>query len=67
MKATGIAARADDPFAYSVGEVAIRFSISERTVRRLIASGTLPSVRAGRRRLVPHGAVRAWLSGEALV
>ena len=31
---------------------------------RLLASGVLPSVKVGGARLVPTGALRAWLDGE---
>jgi excisionase family DNA binding protein len=43
--------------AVSVEEAARRLGISPRGVARLMASGELPSLRVGRRRLVPSGAL----------
>jgi excisionase family DNA binding protein len=35
------------PVLISISEVAVRLSVSEKTVRRLIARGELPAVRIG--------------------
>ena len=43
----------------TVAVTAARLSISEDTVWRLIAKGDLPSVRIGRRVLVPVSAIEA--------
>jgi excisionase family DNA binding protein len=43
--------------AVSVEEAAKRLGISPRGVARLMTSGELPSLRVGRRRLVPLGAL----------
>ena len=43
--------------AVNVEEAARRLGISPRGVARLLASGELPSLRVGRRRLVPLGAL----------
>jgi excisionase family DNA binding protein len=42
-------------------EVAARLSLSPRTIARLIASGDLPSVNIGRRRLVRASALADFL------
>jgi excisionase family DNA binding protein len=51
------------------GLVGIKFlvgylALSLRTVHRLIASGALPSIKIGNRRLVRRSALEAWLSGR---
>lgn len=43
------------------GEVAERLGIGERTVWGQIGSGVLPSVKVGRRRMVPRAEFEAWL------
>jgi excisionase family DNA binding protein len=49
--------------AVSGKEAARRLGISPRAVARLLASGELPSLRVGRRRLVPLGALERFLAG----
>jgi excisionase family DNA binding protein len=48
---------AEDPLLMSTRDAASRLGVSQRTVERAIAGGRLASVRVGRRRLVPAGAV----------
>lgn len=43
----------DDRWAVSIPEVGRRLDVSRATAYRLVASGELPSVRLGRRRVVP--------------
>jgi len=47
--------------AYSVPEAAALMSLSERTVRALVASGTLPCCRVGRRVLITRAAIEEFL------
>lgn len=49
----------DEPDAelLSVGETATSLNVSERTVRSFVSDGTIPSVKIGRRRLIPREAV----------
>lgn len=53
------------PPLMTAAEVAALLQVSLRTVRRLIADGTLPSVRIGRAVRVPQEALDAFLSGQA--
>ncbi|MFF8763383.1 helix-turn-helix domain-containing protein [Nocardiopsis dassonvillei] len=48
--------------AYSVQETAHVLSLGTTTVKKLIATGQLPSVRVGRRRLVPHSALETYIN-----
>lgn len=43
----------DDRWAVSIPEMGRRLDVSRATAYRLVASGELPSVRLGRRRVVP--------------
>jgi excisionase family DNA binding protein len=45
--------------------LAAHLAISIRGVHRLIASGELPSLKLGRRRVVSRDAVNEWLSDRA--
>lgn len=45
----------------SVGEFAETISVSERNAKKLIAAGTVLSVKIGDRRLIPAAAVRAYV------
>ena len=51
------ASEADDRWALSIPEVGRRLDVSRATAYRLVASGELPSVRLGRRRVVPVAAI----------
>jgi len=51
-----------EPVAYSVSEVAQVLRIGTTLCRELIKSGELPSVRIGRRLLVPRCAIEEYLS-----
>ncbi len=51
--ATGEARR----LLYTVPDAAWQLSVSERTMRRLVADGDVEAVRLGRRLLVPHDAL----------
>lgn len=48
---------------FSVREVAAMLGVSTRTVRDLMRSGDLPSVRIGGRNRVPRGALERLASG----
>lgn len=47
----------------TVGDAAARLAVSVRAVKYLIADGTLPSVKIGRRRVVLLAGLRAYLAG----
>ena len=53
------------PPVYLLGipEVAARLAVDEKTVKRMIAAGTLFSVKLGRRRLVPSDTVDDLIAG----
>src|SRR5690625_1763356 len=51
----------DDKVAYSVQEAAQALSLGTSTVKKLIASDELASVRVGRRRLIPRSALTDYL------
>lgn len=53
-----------DPQAVNGASAARLLGVSERTVRRMRADGRLPSVRVGRRVLVPLAGVRRLLDGQ---
>lgn len=46
----------------SVDETAAALKVSPRTVRSFLARGELPSMRIGRRRLIPWRALQKWVS-----
>ena len=46
-----------------VREAAARLGVSERTIRELVATGELRSLRVGRRRLVPVDAIADYVRG----
>jgi excisionase family DNA binding protein len=59
-----LANRATEPAKLlGVREAAARLGVSERTIRALIASGELRSLRVGRRRLVPVDAIADYVRG----
>ncbi len=51
------------PRMLRVADVAARLSLSEQTVRRMAASGELPSRRVGRLYRIPVAAVEQWEQG----
>lgn len=56
----------DEPDYLTVTEVADRFRVDNRTIRRLIDRGDLPAVRVGDRSLrVPTAAVDAFAGSKA--
>jgi excisionase family DNA binding protein len=56
-----LTAEPDAPDLLTVEEATARLRLSERTVRSLISSGELPSVKIKRRRLVPAEALEAFI------
>lgn len=48
----------------TVAETAARLKVSVRTVKYLIADGTLPSAKIGGRRVVSVAGYRAYLAGQ---
>lgn len=54
------------PEVYTVAQVAIALSISERHAWRLIARDELPVLRLGRRVVVPKVALTKWMTETAL-
>ncbi len=53
----------ENTLVFSIAETAKALGVSERHIARLLASGALPSVRIGRRRLVRRAALKGWLEG----
>jgi excisionase family DNA binding protein len=51
--------------AFSIADTANKLGLSERSVHRLIATGALGSIKAGRRRLIPRESIRQLLTGQA--
>lgn len=65
MDAPEIPPEADEPEFYTLVEVADRFRVDTRTIRRLIDNGDLPAVRVSERSFrVPSAAVDAF-AGQA--
>jgi excisionase family DNA binding protein len=54
-----------DKLAFSITDIANRLGLSERTIHRLVANGSLRSIKAGRRRLIPRDSLRELLNGTA--
>ena len=48
--------------ALSPAEAALSAGLCERTLSDLVVSGEIPSVKVGRRRLIPVRELRKWLS-----
>ncbi|HEY2593207.1 MAG TPA: helix-turn-helix domain-containing protein [Chloroflexota bacterium] len=53
-----------EPDAYRVDEAAAQLGLSEREVKRRIASGELASLKVGRARLIPRGAIATFLGKD---
>ncbi|MEU4283604.1 helix-turn-helix domain-containing protein [Nocardiopsis dassonvillei] len=53
----------DEKIAYSVEEAAQALSLGHTTVKKLIATGQLTSVRVGRRRLIPRSELESYVNG----
>lgn len=47
---------------HDLDEAATLLSVSQRVVERLIRDGEIDSVKLGRRRLVPHDALEAYVA-----
>jgi excisionase family DNA binding protein len=54
-----------DRLAYSPGELAASLGVTRQHINNLIARGEIPSVKLGRRRLIPARAVAALLEQGA--
>jgi len=66
LRATTIAqARKSEAAALTRAEVAAILNVDTRTVTRAIESGELPSIRLGRRRLIPLEPFLALMTGGA--
>jgi excisionase family DNA binding protein len=52
----------DEKIAYSVEEAAQVLSLGRTTVKKLIATGQLTSVRVGRRRLIPRSELETYVN-----
>lgn len=50
------------PLAVRPAQAGKLVGLSERTIRELVATGELKSVRVGSARLIPWAALEAWLS-----
>ncbi len=55
---------ADPPYLVPVSEAARLTGISEWLAWQLIGQGKWPSVRIGRRRLIPLAGLRAWIDAN---
>lgn len=51
-----------DKIAYTVNEVAQALGVCKATVRKVIHSGDLEAVRAGRKLLIPVAALKAFIA-----
>jgi excisionase family DNA binding protein len=58
------AERSGERAALDIRAAAARLGISQRGVERLVASGRLPSLKVGRRRLIPVQAISHFLADE---
>lgn len=66
LRATTIAeARKSEAAALTRAEVAAILNVDTRTVTRAIESGEIPSIRLGRRRLIPREPFLALMTGGA--
>lgn len=52
----------ENRLAYSISEVASGLGVSTRTVERAIQSGSLPTRKIGRRRIILYTDLGAWLN-----
>ena len=50
-----------EPIAISVAEAAERIGVSRAALYPLVMSGDIPSIKIGKRRLVPISALRGWV------
>jgi excisionase family DNA binding protein len=50
--------------AYQVNEAAATYGLSRSTIYKLIAAGTLRSVKVGGRRLIPTDAIEVLFAGD---
>ena len=57
-----IAYRPDEKRAYRVNEAVSAYRLSRGTLYKLIATGTLRTVKVGGRRLIPRNAIEALLN-----
>lgn len=55
----------DEPLAYRVPAAAEMLGIGRSKLNELIARGAIESIKDGNTRLIPAGAVRAFLAGQA--
>lgn len=49
---------------FGLGETALILGVSRRTVARLVKRAELQSLLIGRRRLVPHAAIKKFVQGR---
>lgn len=54
----------NEKLLYSIAESATILSVSEPTIHRRVADGTLPTIRIGRRRLVSRSTLEAIAAGR---
>ncbi len=52
------------PLAYSVADSAKALSVSRQSVRRLVSTGELRSLRIGSRVLIPRSELESFLAGD---
>lgn len=57
--------RSDDRLMWNVPEVARKLGIGRNEAYRLVRAGILPSIRLGKRILVPRYALERWLEEQA--
>ena len=54
----------DKKLSLSVAEAALVIGVSQRTLEREIKTGSLPSFRIGKRRLIKRSSLEAWIRSQ---
>ena len=55
-----------ESLTYTVDEVAVLLGIGRNNAYERVRSGDIPSIRMGRRYLIPRERFEAWLKGETV-
>lgn len=50
----------ENPLGYTLAKAADRASLSVNVMRKLVLEGTIPSIRVGKRWIIPVKALEAW-------
>lgn len=54
-----------DPLGYTIKRAANKISLSETMTRKLVVEGSIPSIRVGRRWIIPAKALEAWVDNQS--